>query len=142
MADQRLAQALASAPKPDAVGESEYRSVYEVLETAESVEHARGILDQFEESITVLRDHIPATRTMKCADEEGWPEREFVPIPGSRGVYACPECDFQQSSFADGVQGLVLSAEWNSINGLIEYLKVVAAAGVELQGDITVDVIR
>lgn len=44
-----------SLPNPDMVGSSEYHAIYDVLETAEDMDHARGILDEFEHQVRGLR---------------------------------------------------------------------------------------
>lgn len=117
--------------------------IVEIVDAVKADDRARDT-DEYVDRImrAVETGGKPPTHTMRCADEDGWPEREFELIPRSNGTYACAECGWNQSSFEDGVRELVLSAEWNGIPALIKYLGVIEDASLELQGEISVDVIR
>lgn len=75
--------------------------------------------------------------TMRCADETGWPEREFELQPD--GVdHCCKTCGWYQISFAHGCRELVLSAEWHSFDLLRAYAAKALEGGLTIVGDVSV----
>ena len=64
------------------------------------------------------------TVQMKCADEPGFPVRDFHMEDGD-GV--CAHCGWMQTSFADGLNELVALATWHSETARAAYVKLAAA---------------
>jgi hypothetical protein len=79
---------------------------------------------------------------MRCADEKGWPVRDFerITAEGEAPDHVCPECGWHQVDFARGCRELVLSADWHDTELLSQYLTVVREAGLGLDGKITLKV--
>jgi hypothetical protein len=67
--------------------------------------------------------------TMRCAEESGWPEREFTLHAGD---YVCSRCGWMQDSFAGGCAELCLDAIWHSNEDYNRYAVEARAGGYQI----------